>query len=329
MSSVTDRYVEHALRLVRVANGQNSIVARELRALAREIRIAIASHEASAIKSRIKMTELLAVLNSLIDTSYASLRARQQSAVAELVTMEAQWARNVGRFSAMPAEATIAATRNGLVVAGNTVDEHWLRQAQMLKTRVAAEVRLGIAAGQNDAQIASRIIGVGPDQRGGVMEVSRRDARGTADATTHAAADAGRRATMKANGVNGLKWVATLDTKVCPSCGERAGKLWTIEGEPIGHSIPYIAPPIHPWCRCLFAPMKFPPGKFPEDGGRDVDKFENWLERQSEEQQDHILGKGRAKLWREDKMTTTDLIGQNGMVLSLRDLKLDIESMRP
>lgn len=319
--SQMDQYVAHALKLIQVSNGQNAAVSSILRQLQRRLATLIRTTEAH-IPGRRRTLEFQRSVDALILDAYTMIATRQARAVAALVSMEAEWAGRAGRYDVeLPSTAS---TIREFTVLGNTIDEHWQRQAANLRTKVIAEVRLGQLAGQSNAQIVARVAGTGPAMKGGLMEVARRDARGVVDATTHSAADAGRRATMKAAGVNAVKWMAILDPKVCVSCGERAGKLWTIDGEAVGHNIPYASPVLHPWCRCILLPMKYPDGP-PEDGGKEVDKFENWLKKQSVEQQNDTLGKGRADLWRDGKVDVDELIGQNGMVMTLRQLQAEIQ----
>lgn len=208
-----------------------------------------------------------------------------------------------------------------LTVLGVTLQDHWARHSMIARQRVAAEIRLGATAGQTGDQIAQRVVGSGSSMAGGTLDALRRDARGTVDATTQSVAGQARLEAMRSSGrgINAVKWFAILDSKVCPSCAERAEKLWDMDGKPIGHSIPFAQPVLHPWCRCILLPMKFPDGP-PEDGG-DVNKFSDWLNRQTRERQDDVLGVGRAQLWRDGKITTHDLIGQNGLVMTLRELR--------
>lgn len=49
--------------------------------------------------------------------------------------------------------------------------------------------------------------------------------------------------------------------------------------------------------------------------------FEDWLGTKSKSFQDETLGPGRAELWREDKITMTEMLDQRGRPLSLEDLK--------
>jgi hypothetical protein len=317
--TVTQKYVEHALRLIRVANGLNASSTVDLRTMARKIKSAMGTADFGEYSKR-EMNALLKQIDAIVSSTYTNIAARKVGAVRQLMPMEAKFAARASAFPTVASEALVARTAANFTLMGRTVDETFAVQAQRLMDRITAEVRLAAEAGQSGKEAIERVLGTGRDLRNGIIDDAIRKVRGVGDATIHSAADAGRRATMAANGVNALKWHAILDPKVCIECAERAGKLWDMDGEPIGHDIPYASPALHPWCRCILLPQKFKDGP-PEDGGKDIDKFDDWMETLNPKRQDDLLGKGRAELWRQDVITTSDLINQHGQVLSLRELR--------
>jgi hypothetical protein len=52
-----------------------------------------------------------------------------------------------------------------------------------------------------------------------------------------------------------------------------------------------------------------------------VGSFEDFIRGLSPEEQDDILGDGRADLWRRGVITKADLVNQRGRVLTLRELR--------
>lgn len=327
ISKTTRAFVNRHLTILRVSNGLAVDAQAELSRLGRRLRTLIL--EADLSNSRTMRRDLNALLRAMaehVDAAYARIAAHQTAAAAQLVNLEAAWANTIGPVKA--SETALAAATRGLTVFGTPINEHWQKQASNLIFKMQAEVRMGATANQSASEIAARVVGKGKDQIGGTLDRAKHDARGLADAGAQAAADAGRRETMKANGVNALQWLAVLDPKLCPSCGERSGKIWTVDGEPLGHEIPYEPVPLHTWCRCLLIPLKYD-GEPPEDGGDQKNEFEEWLATLNDKEQNEILGTGRAELWRNDKISTADLIGQNGRVMSLRELREQTEGDGP
>lgn len=49
--------------------------------------------------------------------------------------------------------------------------------------------------------------------------------------------------------------------------------------------------------------------------------YESWLKNKTEAQQDSILGKGKAELWRKGEITFRDMLDQTGRPLTLRELQ--------
>lgn len=317
--STVDSYTAHALALIRVANGQGRDVTMQLNKLARDIRAMLLDLPLTSLRAR-RLKQVLRQVDEAIVSAYARILTDQLAFAGELAELEAAWAARQAGIAALPKDRITAMAAN-LTVLGVTLQDHWARHSMIARQRVAAEIRLGATAGQTGDQIAQRVVGSGSSMAGGTLDALRRDARGTVDATTQSVAGQARLEAMRSSGrgINAVKWFAILDSKVCPSCAERAEKLWDMDGKPIGHSIPFAQPVLHPWCRCILLPMKYPDGP-PEDGG-DVNKFGDWLNRQTRERQDDVLGVGRAQLWRDGKITTHDLIGQNGLVMTLRELR--------
>lgn len=317
--SVTQKYVEHALRLIRVANGLNASSTADLRTMARRIKKAMGDADFGGYSKK-ELAALLKQIEGIVNGTYGSIAARKTAAVRQLMPIEAKFAARASAFPNVASEALVARTASNFTLMGRTIEETFATQASRLMDRMTAEIRMAAEAGQSGKEVIERVLGTGKDLRNGVIDDAVRKVRGVGDATVHSAADAGRRATMAANGVNALMWHAILDPKVCIECAERAGKLWDMDGNPLGHDIPYASPALHPWCRCILLPQKFKDGP-PEDGGAQMDKFDDWLETLTVEQQNDLLGAGRAELWRNDVITTSDLINQNGQVMTLRELR--------
>ncbi|SUT93214.1 translation initiation factor IF-2 [[Actinobacillus] rossii] len=54
--------------------------------------------------------------------------------------------------------------------------------------------------------------------------------------------------------------------------------------------------------------------------------YENWLKSKSPEQQDQVLGKGKADLWRRGVITFADMLDQSGRPLTLKQLSVKLEN---
>jgi SPP1 gp7 family putative phage head morphogenesis protein len=177
-------------------------------------------------------------------------------------------------------------------------------------------VKTGQRTGADNAAVISVLFG--KKNEGGEIATARRAAQSAVHTSAQAASQDARMASFKANGVKYVEWHAILDAKVCPICAMRAGKLYTTDSRPVGHDIPFLPIPVHPWDRCILLPHSGDP---PADGGPGVMQFDDWLKTLSDEQENHLLGKGRAELYRRGVITLNDLINQGGQLLTLAELR--------
>jgi hypothetical protein len=320
MTSTTDRYVAHALKLIRVGNGLNRSVSRSINELMAEVR-ALVARENVATMNRRALDALIREIEKRVTATYTQIASRQASRAARLVELEAAWAKESGRYVNAASARGIARATRELNVMGSSVKEQWRLQATQFATKIAANIRTARDAGEDGTGALKRIADLG------IRDQTLKNAKSLVGATVQSAGDVGRRETMRANGVNAQRWMATLDARMCVECAVRHGKLWDMDGTPLGHDIPFATPTLHPNCHCIMLPMKFKDGP-PKDGGNTPEVFDKWLSRQPVEKQDKILGQGRAELFRRNVITANDLINQNGRVLRLRDLSEDVKRLR-
>ncbi|HDL4213958.1 TPA: phage head morphogenesis protein, partial [Mannheimia haemolytica] len=129
--------------------------------------------------------------------------------------------------------------------------------------------------------------------------------------------------------------LSTLDTRTSTVCQVRDGKMWDTDYKPIGHSLPYQRPPLHPRCRSIlqlvmkdwkelgFDDVKEMPKSTRASADGQVSEktnYEEWLSSKTPEEQDKALGKGKADLWRRGVITFSDMLDQSARPLTLKEL---------
>lgn len=122
-------------------------------------------------------------------------------------------------------------------------------------------------------------------------------------------------------------WLSVLDSHTCVLCGVRDRKEWdTLTLEPVGHSIPFISPPLHWGCRCKLSPVtrlsKFCDGQRASMFGP-VDRnmtFGEFLKHRDIVFQNKTLGVGRGQIWRDKKLSLQDLVDETGREYTLAEL---------
>ena len=201
------------------------------------------------------------------------------------------------------------------------------------KKRLERELKIGVSLGETTPMLAQRIAQA--------LEKNKRDA--TAIALTGAGAIVSeiRQAFFEANDdvIKCYKYQAVLDTRTSELCRAYDGLTWDKDYKPIGHNFPFRKPRVntHFNCRSTIIPVT---KSWDELGIEGMDEasgrtrssmngyvpqdmtFNDWLKTQSRETIEKTLGKGRAELFMQGKITMRDLITQQGRALDLSELNL-------
>lgn len=194
-------------------------------------------------------------------------------------------------------------------------------------------VRIGYIEGETTEQIVRRIRGTRSVRyTDGILEIQRRHAKTVVITAVAHTASYARDALFEENAdiVKGVRYTATLDMRTTVLCASRDGNLY-LTGKPK----PSI--PAHMRCRSVYVPVT---KSFAELGldGEDVlpagmtrssldgyvpqtTTYQKWLERQSIERQNEVLGETKAKLFREGNLPLTRFIARDGHEYTLDELR--------
>lgn len=243
---------------------------------------------------------------------------------------------------ALPPQGFFKSLISNTLIEGAPSADWWKRQAGDTAFRFANEVRQGVAAAETNAQILRRIRGT--TSTPGVMAVSRHNAAALVQTSVQTVANASRFETFKANDdvIKGWRQLSTLDGHTTVICVAYSGKEWNKKLEPIGHDLPFVSAkgalsgtPRHWNCRSLmsvitktFAELgidlpEFRPTTRSASGGPVAASttFEQFIDRKGAKFADELLGPGRADLYRDKKITLSQLLDQSGRPLSLAELR--------
>lgn len=194
-------------------------------------------------------------------------------------------------------------------------------------------VRIGYIEGETTDQIITRIRGTRSARyTDGILEIQRRHAKTIAITAVAHTAGYAREALFTENVdiIKGVRYTATLDMRTTILCASRDGNLY-----PIGKQRPSL--PAHMRCRSVYVPVT---KSFAELGltGEDAlpqgmtrasldgyvpqtTTYQKWLERQSVERQNEVLGETKAKLFREGNLPLTRFIARDGHEYTLDELR--------
>jgi SPP1 gp7 family putative phage head morphogenesis protein len=226
---------------------------------------------------------------------------------------------------AAPSDATLLAIAQGTTFHGDLLGGWVEGVSDRVVREYTRELNFGMAAGETGDQIIRRIRGtVASDFEDGVLGGSRREIEALVRSSVRHVGEQARRIVYAANAdlVTEYQWVATLDTRTCPTCGPLDGQTFAVDRGPL--------PPAHFNCRCTTTPvlasgkaLGLPPATRASMDGQVPEslRYQDWLEGQPASVQDEILGPARARLLRSGEAELGDFTDDRGRLLNLDELK--------
>lgn len=330
---LADLYIIRQLILQRLIGGEQRAFNRLIDDIAGELEKKLRGERLSTFSAR-RLNQAIEQLAAIV-----TLKAPD---IGDLAAQEAQFAvsslAEVGITAALPPPTVLERIASTSLIEGATIGDWFSRLQTQTRFNLARAVRLGVSLGETNAQIAKRIISdseKGPE----VLAQTRRDAMAIVRTSVQTVSNEVRQAAYQENEgvVKGVQWVSTLDGRTSYICIARSGLQWTLpDYKPKGHKIPWGGgPPAHWNCRSTTIPVLksleemgvnsdevLPAMRSSMDGRVAADlTFADFLKGKSPEFADEMLGKGRAQLWRDGKITLSQLLDQRGNPLTLAQLR--------
>lgn len=236
---------------------------------------------------------------------------------------------NVDLFSSMPSANQFAAMVDETMIQGAPNASWWARQGGDMYFRFASAVRMGYAQGESISNIVERVRGQ--------FDIGKRNAEALVRTAVHTISSNAREMMYEENSdvIKGKVYTAVLDNRTSIQCITYDGAVYSLQGNPImGTKLPYRELPAHWNCRSMYIPVlksfkelginlpEMPSSTRSSMDGQvpDSTKFKDFLEGKSKDFQNEVLGKGRAQLWRDGKITLQQLLDQSGNPIPLKDL---------
>lgn len=291
----------------------------------------------TGIVSRRRLEQQLSQLNELIGEAYSDIEMLSLDELRELAEIESQWQiktiNNVATFDimrSMPTKAMLEEiVSNGLVI-GNVTETWWRQQSRKMQDEFSRVVRLGMSQSETNQQITKRV----KDAIG----LQQRNAFALVKTATQAVAIKARETALSLNPevVKGKISIATLDSHTTLLCAAYDQAEYYLDNTPIPpNKKPYIEIPRHFGCRSMWGvilkdwkEMGLPFGEFSPSTRASLDgqipakkTFEDFLSGKSKEWQDSYLGKGKAELFRQGKISLGDMVDGIGRELTLDQLR--------
>lgn len=341
-SYLADKTLTRQLYLLRFSAGEQKKVLAVLVAMRAELVAKLRAGDVTDF-TRGRLQKLFTACNAIIEQGFNRIQTSldfdglaKAEAEASIKPLAA-----VGLEASIPTVATMKAVVNGSLIEGAKSADWWAKQSNDLAFKFAAQVRQGIAQGETMTQIVRRVAGSEKLGIPGIFEGARQSAFALVHTSVMQVAADARLATYKANGdvIKGVRQLSTMDGHTTPTCVAYSGAEWDLDGNPInGTTLPFNGgPPRHWGCRSVLTPItktfkemgiKGLP-ELPDTGERASDlgpidrktTMKEFIGMHDEAWQNRLLGKGRAQLFRDGKITLQDLVSGSGRELSLKQLR--------
>lgn len=339
-----DALISYQLDLRRFEAGTVKKILATLDQMKAELVQALTKADTLTRYNKARKSALLKELNLVISDFYKKAQADLDLNIAGLAETQAKHAAKilegtvaVNMAVSLPSETAITRLSKDALIDGGPMAGWWGKLARDTEFKVNNAVRQGIAQGETNQQIITRVRG----KRGtiGALDSASHNIAALVQTATQTVANDSRLSVFEANRdiIKEVIWFSAMDGHVCPRCIALSGRKWkNTEGhEPVGHPVAFRNPPIHWNDRCVLLPVtktfrelgvdidEVPEGQRASRDGPIAAKttFDEFLSRQPKEKQDEQLGAGRADMWREGKITLSQLIDGKGRELTLAELK--------
>ncbi|MDD5053430.1 MAG: phage minor head protein [Sulfuricurvum sp.] len=311
-----------------------------------------------------RLEKLNEEISGIIDNTYKTIATESKKQLTELGKVQSKLAVDKTNkavkadiFKVTLTPDNVKSIVENTMIDGKVIGDWWANAKESTKTKLTAAMaagtqalQIGMVQGESVGDLISRIRGTKTTP--GIMSLTKREATALARTSVLQVANVTRQEVFKANEdvLDGIQFVATLDARTTPQCRAIDGKQYDMQGNPIGHNIPYPgAPPLHWQCRTAIVPItkpwselagpkspltleqkaslsNIPVGLRSSMNGQVSGEmtYQDWLLTQSVEDQQAILGQGKWKLWSENKLDVADLVNNTGKELTLTELKANL-----
>lgn len=299
-----------------------------LRSLEKSIIGEVASNDVANLNKR-KLKSLLNNVYSKIDDSYNNLNKALADDLLDIAKLSSETAiksiNNNIKFELLTNSVTVEQLKtllNNDALFGAVSSEWWTRQSTSLKNKFADVLRSGILSGKSTSEIVKSL-------RENLNITNSKKVEALVRTSVASINNQSKLLVYQKNKdvFKGFQQISTLDSRTTDICIAYSGKMWDMDYNPIGHDLPYNdGVPRHWGCRSVIVPII----KSFKDLGLNIDEvpktvrasidgyvpqditFEEFLKKKGIAFQNKTLGKERAKLFREGKITLLDLISSDG-----------------
>ena len=331
---LNDIAVVRAILLQQLATSIAKDVSKQYLLILDDIKSKILNHD-TLDNARVK--KIIKEIKSIV---YPSLEKQLYSPLVELSIQERDFiisstnsAVGANIFSAVPPDSVVVAIGNAPIMEGAVVKSWFNGLNDKMSFDFERSIKLSLLKGESTQEATKRL--------SSIMGISLNQAETLARTAIADVTNRVRDEVYRDNNdvVKGVEFVATLDGKTTISCAIRDSALYSInDHKPLNQKARenvYQPCPRHPRCRSIYISIL----KSWEELGIDIKEeipigtrasmdgqvstntsFADWLKTKDEKFVTELLGKGRAQLYLDGKISIGDLVTKNGKSLTLAEL---------
>jgi SPP1 gp7 family putative phage head morphogenesis protein len=298
-----DEIIKHQIDLELFKKSVNRELTSKLTPLIDDVSLALSGLDGTKKATNTALVEV----NKLIDAAFLLIETDLLETMRDWLTDEIPW---VADKEELPIEdeetnALIAVILAGLI-RGRTSHQWLLGMASSLKTKIRANVLAGITDRTPLSAIIRSVTGTKVnDRRDGLFGIVGRDVSSIASTGIQDGANQAKIGVWSNAGVKKYRWISVLDSRTTAICRSRSNKIYTVGEGPV--------PPAHIRCRSTivrYSPSDVVPTSYDE-----------WLRGQPIGVIVDILGKAKAALYLNGKITLDSYVTPTGRELTLKEIK--------
>lgn len=294
----------------------------------------------------LRLEKLVGEVDSLVGKAHTSIDRRLRARLADLGEVQTGWAElNLGRrlgsatvdlSSAQVGRDYFRAILESDPFEGATLKE-WAQDAGDRTSKlVRRQIKIGMAQQEGVPELVRRVRGRsigGGRYRGGVLDVTTRQAEALVRTGTNYIANRGHRAAYEANSdvLTGMVITAVLDRRTTNKCKALDGRLVPFDDP----ELEALTPPFHWACRTVLVPRVDWEGlgiepledsdRASEFGPTKGADYEEWLRGKPDAYIDEALGSPTLGKWfREGKLSLPDLLKRDLSVKTIGELREEL-----
>ncbi len=321
-ADLMDEAIRLGLVLDRLAAGTFGRVQDKIRRLSEDLAALVVRHDpTSAVRDATResrLEDLVARMDRVIEDAYRAMQRQLDDELADAATLTQDSLANtlgllllIKGLSRKLDQKTLEEGRAEVSIEGASIEDWWDRQIYDMQFRVRRFLDNALRLTQIGKEpvtgdLVNAVRATGP---GTLFSGIPRNVFGLIRSAYHAVANWVRFQIVARHAelFRAYMHISVLDGRTSGYCRERAGRLWTLLGEPIRHTLVFMRPPIHWACRSHLIAVLHAFEDLPGRIQRRISKesfdgkaarepsIKEWLEQRGENLEDSPLDYGQAR----------------------------------